>query len=68
MAKWLCWHNWGFPRRWTEFRGQTNVDVQTCAKCGARRVSPVQFGGPKSEEQNPQECPPPSSVRAEVRS
>ena len=37
-------HTWGFPRRWREFDGQQNVDVQTCTKCGARRISPVQFG------------------------
>ena len=35
---------WGFPRRWPEFDGKRNVDVQTCAKCGAQRESPVQFG------------------------
>ena len=40
----LCRHSWGFPRRRPEFRGFINVDVQTCAKCGARRLSPVQFG------------------------
>lgn len=39
-----CLHIWGFPRRWKEFMGRVGVDVQTCAKCGARRVSPVQFG------------------------
>ena len=37
-------HKWGFPRRWREFDGKHNVDVQTCTKCGARRISPVQFG------------------------
>ena len=37
-------HKWGFPRRWREFDGQRNVDVQTCTTCGARRISPVQFG------------------------
>ena len=40
----LCRHAWGFPRRWPEFRGRLNTDVQTCAKCGARRLSIVQFG------------------------
>ena len=44
IPKWHCLHEWGFPRRWTEFEGRQNVDVQTCAKCGARRVSIVQFG------------------------
>ena len=37
-------HKWGFPRRWREFDGKPNVDVQTCTTCGARRISPVQFG------------------------
>ena len=40
----LCRHSWSFPRRWPTFGEQRNVDVQTCAKCGARRISPVQFG------------------------
>jgi hypothetical protein len=39
-----CWHKWGFPRRWPEFNGKRNVDVQTCSKCGARRESRVRFG------------------------
>ena len=42
--KWLCRHRWGFPRRWPEFRGRANADVQTCTKCGSRRLSAVQFG------------------------
>jgi hypothetical protein len=41
---WFCIHTLGFPRRWREFDGKRNVDVQTCAKCGARRLSVVQFG------------------------
>jgi len=40
----LCLHDWGFPRRRPEFQGRRDVDVQTCSKCGARRISPVQFG------------------------
>jgi NAD-dependent SIR2 family protein deacetylase len=44
ILKWSCRHSWGFPRRWPVFQGKRNVDVQTCAKCGARRESPVQFG------------------------
>ena len=44
MAIFQFWHRWGFPRRWPEFEGRRNVDVQTCAKCGARRLSPIQFG------------------------
>jgi len=39
-----CKHKWGFPRRRPEFDGRRNVDVQTCVKCGARRLSEVQFG------------------------
>ena len=44
MAIFSCSHSWGFPRRRPEFDGQRNVDVQTCSKCGAQRISPVQFG------------------------
>ncbi len=44
MGMFSCSHDWGFPRRWEEFQGKRNVDVQTCSNCGARRVSPVQFG------------------------
>lgn len=44
MALFSCSHSWGFPRRWQEFQGMRMVDVQTCSECGARRVSPVQFG------------------------
>ena len=44
MGMFSCHHDWGFPRRWPEFQAKRNVDVQTCANCGARRVSPVQFG------------------------
>ena len=44
MLLFLCLHSWGFPRRWLEFHGKQNVDVQTCSKCGARRLSPVTFG------------------------
>ena len=40
----FCRHRWSFPRRWPEFQGHANVDVQTCTKCGARRQSLVQFG------------------------
>jgi hypothetical protein len=45
-----CCHRWGFPRRWPEFEGRTNVDVQTCAKCGGHRLSPVQFGREKPDQ------------------
>jgi hypothetical protein len=44
MALFLCSHEWCFPRRRPEFRGKRNVDVQTCARCGAQRMSRVQFG------------------------
>ncbi|HZT29217.1 MAG TPA: hypothetical protein VFA33_05005 [Bryobacteraceae bacterium] len=59
--KWLCRHSWGFPRRWPEFDGQRNVDVQTCSKCGTRRISPIQFGifGPtRRTEEQPAEVRP----------
>ena len=44
VRKWFCRHQWSFPRRWPEFRGRANADVQTCTKCGSRRLSTVQFG------------------------
>ena len=44
VHKWLCRHHWGFPRRWREFHGLANADVQTCTKCGSRRLCAVQFG------------------------
>ena len=44
LPSWLCRHHWGFPRRRPEFQGQPDVDVQTCARCGRRRLSAVQFG------------------------
>ena len=40
----FCRHEWGFPRRWFRFAGKPGVDVQTCVKCGARRLSTIQFG------------------------
>lgn len=48
MVLFSCGHDWGFPRRRREFQGKHKVDVQTCSKCGAERISPVQFG-PASE-------------------
>jgi len=51
MGLFSCSHDWGFPFRWKEFDGRRNVDVQTCAKCGARRVSSVQFGPTAPERQ-----------------
>jgi hypothetical protein len=44
LLKWFCFHRWSFPRRWPEYGGHENVDVQTCLKCGANRASLVQFG------------------------
>ncbi len=44
VFKWFCHHAWGFPRRWPQFEGKRDIDVQTCSKCGARRESLVQFG------------------------
>ena len=44
ILPWRCLHDWGFPRRRPEFEGHRDVDVQTCARCGARRMSIVQFG------------------------
>jgi hypothetical protein len=40
----FCLHKWGFPRRLAQYEDRENVDVQTCLKCGAKRVSLVQFG------------------------
>lgn len=55
MSHWFCFHSWGFPHRWPEFAGRRNVDVQTCTKCGARRISTIQFGPTKPETQVPVE-------------
>ena len=54
MALFSCRHSWGFPRRRPEFGGRHNVDVQTCSKCGAQRISPVQFG-PAARAPEPQQ-------------
>ena len=63
MALFSCSHSWGFPRRRQEFAGQRNVDVQTCAKCGAQRESPVQFG-PAASAPQPRESPQLAEVQA----
>jgi len=63
MALFSCSHSWGFPRRRPEFAGQSNVDVQTCAKCGAQRVSPVQFGPAASAPETPE---PPQLVEVQA--
>jgi hypothetical protein len=39
----FCRHTWSFPRRRATFGAHTNVDVQTCTECGARRLSSIQF-------------------------
>jgi hypothetical protein len=39
----FCIHSWAFPLRCPTFGAHTNVDVQTCAKCGSRRLSIIQF-------------------------
>ena len=44
ISKWHCRHEWGFPRRWREFEGERDVDVQRCTRCGTYRRSVVQFG------------------------
>jgi hypothetical protein len=54
MALFSCSHNWGFPRRKAEFEGKCDVDVQSCSKCGAQRISPVQFG-PATDAPEPQQ-------------
>lgn len=38
MSCWLRSHEWDWPRK----RG--GIDTQVCRKCGASRVSKVQFG------------------------
>ncbi len=40
----FCFHRWGFPRRCAQYEEHEDVDVQTCLKCGATRLSLVQFG------------------------
>ena len=52
MDMFFCNHSWGFPRRRPEFQGRQAVDVQTCSKCGAQRISPVQFGPEASAPEN----------------
>lgn len=49
MSFFHCKCKWGFPRRWPEFQGERDVDVQVCTTCGARRVSPIQFGPARFE-------------------
>jgi hypothetical protein len=63
MGVFSCWHKWAVPRRWPEFEGKRNVDVQTCSKCGARRESPVRFG----RFAPPPADPTPARQFAEVR-
>ena len=57
FVPWRCRHEWGFPRRWPEFEGKTEVDVQRCLRCGDYRVSPIQFGRlAPSQESRMQQC------------
>jgi len=44
FVPWRCRHEWGFPRRWPEFEGKRQVDVQCCLRCGEYRLSAIQFG------------------------
>lgn len=46
-------HLWAWPRRWKEFEGERNVDVERCLSCGQYRKSPVQFGIEKQPRPEP---------------
>lgn len=43
-----CRHNWEWPRRCIV--GGRKIDIQTCAKCGCTRESPIQFADSQKEE------------------
>jgi hypothetical protein len=60
----FCHHSWSFPRRWPKFGEQRNVDVQTCSKCGARRVSPIQFGPVERDGRLDCDAAEPAEVRS----
>ena len=60
----LCRHEWSFPRRRATFAEHRNVDVQTCSKCGAQRVSPIQFGRIQSDTGIVTEVIEPAEVRS----
>lgn len=62
--RWPCFHSWGFPRRRARFGEHCGVDVQTCAKCGAQRVSPVQFGSGRTATASGPEIARPVEVRS----
>jgi hypothetical protein len=44
MTCWFGGHNWGWPRR------RSDCDVQVCVRCGASRVSVIQFAGAQPPE------------------
>ena len=57
LVPWRCRHEWGFPRRWPEFEGKPQVDVQRCLRCGTYRLSPIQFGRhAPSQERRIEQC------------
>ena len=60
----LCRHDWSFPRRRAVFGECRNVDVQTCSKCGAQRVSPIQFGPTRPDTGIDTELTEPADVRS----
>lgn len=60
----LCRHEWSFPRRRTAFAERRDVDVQTCSKCGAQRVSPIQFGPTRPDTRVDAELIQPAEVRS----
>jgi hypothetical protein len=49
----FCFHSWAFPQRKATFGKHRDVDVQTCAKCGARRLSIIQFGSSPPKQEAP---------------
>jgi hypothetical protein len=60
----LCRHEWSFPRRRATCAEHRNVDVQTCSKCGAQRVSPIQFGRIRPDTGIDTEVIEPAEVRS----
>jgi hypothetical protein len=41
----LCSHNWSFPLRHARFEEHRAVDVETCVRCGQKRLAKTQFAG-----------------------
>ena len=60
----LCRHEWSFPRRRAAFAEHRDVDVQTCSRCGAQRVSPIQFGPARPHTRIDAELIQPAEVRS----